>query len=150
MTTVKLGLDYHLITLTDIKFQYVPSSLLEPNHFVSYLNRIEQAFEGLEGSFTTSNSQSTKEWDFKMVMKAVKCSLVGAFAQKERHSDWIRATLSPATAASWTIHDGTDQECFVSQPLLHTDHKFNQIYVGQFRKRRAIESSACMTPSTPD
>ena len=142
--TVKCGLDYRLINLAEIKFEYVPSDVLPPDHFVPYLNRIEQAFEGLEGKFTTSNSKSTKEWDFKMLMKAVKCSLIGAFAQKERHSEWVRATLSPCTAANWSISDGNDQECFVSQPLLHTDHKFNNIYIGQFRQRMAIESSACM------
>jgi ABC-type oligopeptide transport system ATPase subunit len=143
VATVQLGLEYHLIAYTDIKFQYIPSEVLAPDHFVPYLDRIEQAFEGLVGNFTTSNTKSTKEWNFTSVMKAVKCSLVGAFAQKDRHSEWVRATLSPATAASWTVMDGTDQECFVSQPLLSTDHKFNQIYVGRFTQKRAIESSAC-------
>ena len=144
VATVQLGLEYHLIAFTDIKYEYIPSEVLAPDHFVSYLDRIEQAFEGLEGNFTTSNTKSTKEWNFTSLMKAVKCSLIGAFAQKDRHSEWVRATLSPATAASWTIMDGTDQECFVSQPLLSTDHKFNQIYVGRFTQKRAIESSACI------
>ena len=143
VATVKLGLEYHLIAFTDIKYEYIPSEVLAPDHFVPYLDRIEQAFEGLEGNFTTSNTKSTKEWNFTSLMKAVKCSLVGAFAQKDRHSEWVRATLSPATAANWTIMDGTDQECFVSQPLLSTDHKFNQIYIGRFTQKRAIESSAC-------
>ena len=116
--------------------EYIPSEVLASDHFVPYLDRIEQAFDGLEGNFTTSNTKSTKEWNFTSLMKAVKCSLVGAFAQKDRHSEWVRATLSPATAASWTIMDGTDQECFVSQPLLSTDHKFNQIYVGRFPQKR--------------
>ena len=85
--TVILGLQHKLINREDIKYEYIPSEVLAPDHFVPYLDRIEQAFEGLEGNFTTSNTKSTKEWDFTSLMKAVKCSLVGAFAQKDRHSE---------------------------------------------------------------
>ena len=142
--TVILGLEHKLIQLDDIKFEFIPSDVLAPDHFVPYFDCIEKAFEGLEGTFTTSNTKSSKEWDFKSVLKTTKNSLIGAFAQKERHSEWCRATLSPSTAANWTINDGTDRECFVSQPLLDTEYKFNQIFVGRFKQIRAIESSACL------
>ena len=142
--TVILGLEHKLIRRDDIKFELIPSDVLAPDHFVSYFDRIEQAFEGLEGTFTTSNTKSSRQWDFKSVLKTVKCSLIGAFAQKERQSEWCRATLSKYTAANWTINDGTDRECFVSQPLLETDFKFNEIFVGRFKETKAIESSALL------
>ena len=146
--TVCLGLHHKLISLDDIKYEYIPSTTLAKDHFVSYLDRIDQAFANLgdcEQEFTTVSTRGTeKKWTFKSLQKAVKCSLVGAFAQKERHSEWIKATASPALASNWSISDGSDQECFVSQPLLHTGHKYNEIYVGQFSRTLAIESSGCI------
>ena len=146
--TVCLGLHHKLICLDDIKYEWIPSNTLAEDHFVSYLDRIDQAFVSLgdcEQEFTTVSTRGTeKKWTFKSLKKAVKCSLVGAFAQKERHSQWVKATASPALASNWSISDGSDQECFVSQPLLHTEHKYNEIYVGQFSRTLAIESSGCI------
>ena len=146
--TVCLGLHHKLISLDGIKYEWIPSNTLAKDHFVSYLDRIDQAFADLvtcEQQFTTVSTRGTeKKWTFKSLQKAVKCSLVGAFAQKERHSEWVKATTSPALASNWSISDGTDQECFVSQPLLHTEHKYNGIYVGQFSRTLAIESSGCI------
>lgn len=146
--TVILGLNHKLIFLDNIKYEWIPSTTLAKNHFVSYLDRIDQAFTDLgdcEQEFTTVSTRGNeKKWTFKSLQKAVKCSLVGAFAQKERHSEWVKATLSPALASSWVMNDGTDQECFVSQPLSHTEHRYNEIYVGQFKKNLAIESSGCI------
>ena len=146
--TVCLCLHHKLISLDNIKYEWIPSTTLEKDHFVSYLDRIDQAFVSLgdcEQEFTTVSTRGTeKKWTFKSLKKAVKCSLVGAFAQKERHSEWVKATASPALASNWSISDGSDQECFVSQPLLHTEHKYNGIYVGQFSRTLAIESSGCI------
>ena len=143
--TVCLGLHNQLISLDDIKNEYIPTTTLSKDHFVSHLDKIDNAFENLEGIFTTISTRgSEKQWTFKSLQKAVKCSFVGALAQKERHSEWIRATLSPTKASNWFISDGSDQECFVSQPLLNFEHKYNEIYVGQFKKNLAIESSGCI------
>ena len=145
--TVCLGLHHQLISLQDIKTEWLPSATLEKDHFVSYLDRIDQAFEGLDSQFTTTTmttTGTTKEWTLKSLQKAVKCSLVGAFAQKERHSEWAKVTQSPALATNWVINDGNDQDSFVSQPFACTSNKYKDIYVGQFSKTLAIESSACM------
>jgi len=146
--TVCLGLHHKLISLDDIKYEWIPSNTLAKDHFVSYLDRIDQAFVELvtcEQEFTTVSTRGTeKQWTFKSLQKAVKCSVVGAFAQKERHSEWVKATASPALASNWSISDGSDQECFVSQPLLHSKHRYNEIYVGQFSRTLAIESSGCI------
>ena len=155
--TVCLGLHHKLISLDDIKYEWIPSTTLANDHFVSYLDRIDQAFADLgdcvefealpydRQEFTTTTTRGAeKVWTFKSLQKAVKCSLVGAFAQKERHSEWVKATTSPTLASNWAISDGSDQQCFVSQPLLHTEHKYNGIYVGQFSRTLAIESSGCM------
>lgn len=146
--TICLGLDHKLICLDDIKYEYIPSTTLAKDHFVPYVDRIDQAFADLgtcEQEFTTVSTRGTeKNWTFKSLQKAVKCSLVGAFAQKERHSEWVKATASPALASNWSISDGSDQECFVSQPLLHSNHRYNGIYVGQFSRTLAIESSGCI------
>ena len=145
--TVCLGLHHKLISLDNIKYEWIPSTTLAEDHFVPYLERIDQAFEGLDCEFTTttvSTRGTDKQWTFKSLQKAVKCSLVGAFAQKERHSEWVKATASPALASTWSISDGSDQECFVSQPLLHSKHRYKEIYVGQFSRTLAIESSGCI------
>ena len=146
--TICLGLHHKLISLDDIKYEWIPSTTLAKDHFVSYLDNIVQAFADLvdcEQEFTTVSTRGTeKQWTFKSLQKAVKCSLVGAFAQKERHSEWVKATASPALASNWSISDGSDQECFVSQPLLHSNHRYNEIYVGQFSRTLAIESSGCI------
>ena len=116
--TVCLGLHHKLISLDDIKYEWIPSNTIEKDHFVPYLDRIDQAFADLgdcEQEFTTISTRGTeKKWTFKSLQKAVKCSFIGALAQKERHSEWVKATASPALASNWYISDGSSQECFVS------------------------------------
>ena len=65
--TVILGLEHKLIQLDDIKFEFIPSDVLAPDHFVPYFDCIEKAFEGLEGTFTTSNTKSSKEYSILLV-----------------------------------------------------------------------------------
>ena len=67
--TVCLGLHHKLISLDDIKYEWIPSNTLAKDHFVSYLDRIDQAFVELvtcEQEFTTVSTRGTeKKWTFK-------------------------------------------------------------------------------------
>ena len=73
--TICLGLHHKLIFLDDIKYEYIPSTTLAKDHFVSYLERIDQAFADLgacEQEFTTISTRGTdKQWTFKSLQKAL-------------------------------------------------------------------------------
>ena len=45
-------LHHRLMTLEDIRYEYVPSTTVAPDHFVPYLDRIEAGFDGLEGEWS--------------------------------------------------------------------------------------------------
>jgi hypothetical protein len=150
----KLGLDYHIITLSDIIHEFVPSETLPGDFFVPYLDRIEKSFEGLDltNEFVT---KAGKIWTFGKLKKALLCSFIGSMAPDHRESQWLRTTLSPATAGSWS----TDPNCtIVTQPFVQDlDHiikpdgteeklvgpKFPSLFVGNFNKEMAIESTGC-------
>ena len=72
--TVCLGLHHKLISLDNIKYEWIPSTTLAEDHFVPYLERIDQAFEGLDCEFTTttvSTRGTDKQWTFKSLQKAL-------------------------------------------------------------------------------
>eukprot|EP00966_Prymnesium_polylepis_P013015 299975-Prymnesium_polylepis.1 len=146
----KLGIDEDIITSSDIKQEFVPSETLPADFFVPYLDRIEKSFEGLDLA-KEFKTKADKVWTFGKLKKAVLCSFIGSMAQDHRESQWLRTTLSPATAASWS----SDPNCtIVTQPFKggimqanKIDCKaalpFESIYVGNFNKEIAIESTAC-------
>ena len=168
---VTTAMHHRLMTLEDIRYEYVPSATLAPDHFVPYLDRIEAGFDDLKGEW----SKGDKVYSVAKLKKQTLCSFVGAMASTQRKSEWARTTLSPQTAASWTIEGG-----FVTQPykrletlgggirytgtlpqlewgILYDEpiiseaieasyeplRRYSQIYLGQFEREVALESSAC-------
>ena len=107
----KLGVNEDIIGLCQINYEFVPSETLPADFFIPYLDRIEKSFEGLDltKEFVT---KAGKIWTFGKLKKAVLCSFIGSMAPYHRESQWLRTTLSPATAASWMTNQG-DVNCFV-------------------------------------
>ena len=153
----KQGLDFEYITLHDIKLEFVPSHLLPADFFVPYIDRINKAFDGLdlEKEFTTITSTGKeKKYTLKDLKKNLPNSFIGTMAPTQKTNEWQRCTLSPATAKSWQINDG-EVSSFVHQPLYHFEcdvraedallpvftQRFESIFVGQFKREVAIEST---------
>ena len=116
---VEYGLKHNLITLGEIKLEFIPSYTLPANHFVKHINILMNAFK----------VEST-------ILKNAPNSLIGLFGRTKRTSSKVKYTQSIEEASLWWGEKDPKMNVFIENIKLDNDEV---IYKGIFTENVEVE-----------